>query len=487
MAKKKFTQLPVADALTGDEIVAVVQSGTSKQTTAQDIADLATDGGDLVDSVTGDGVDNTDSANPIISFPTLSEAILKGGQIDTSRDVTVTGTAVLSIQSDTASLLFLGNGGIELDLGSDADGDMFRRAPGSGQIERRTPAQVLTDIGAQAALGFTPENVANKATDFSTIDNTKYPTVQAVQTEIIARVAGLAWKAPVTCATTANITLSGEQTIDGVSTSAVRVLVKNQSTQSQNGIYVSAAGAWSRASDADTGTELHGATVTVQQGTSNADTTWVQTTDGITIGSSNIVWTQFGSSVPDASSSVKGIAKLYTATGSGTDGAMDQNSATNAIASKVAKGGDTMGGNLAMDGNKVTGLAAATANGDAVRFEQLPPKVIQIACSDETTALTTGTKATFRMPYAMTVSAVRASLTTAQASGSIFTVDIKESGTTILSTLITIDNTEKTSTTAVTAPVISDTALADDAEMTVLITQIGASGAAGLKVSIIGS
>lgn len=114
-------------------------------------------------------------------------------------------------------------------------------------------------------------------------------------------------------------------------------------------------------------------------------------------------------------------------------------------------------------------------------------KVIQVACSDETTALTTGTKVTFRMPYAMTVTAVRASLTTTQASGNIFTVDIHDSGTTILSTKITIDNGEETSTTAVTPPVISDTALADDAEITIDIDQIGNGTAAGLKVSIIGT
>jgi len=60
---------------------------------------------------------------------------------------------------------------------------------------------------------------------------------------------------------------------------------------------------------------------------------------------------------------------------------------------------------------------------------------IQLACSDETTALTTGVgKITFRMPYAFTLTGVRASLTTAQASGNIFTVDINEGGVSILST-----------------------------------------------------
>jgi uncharacterized protein YuzE len=113
---------------------------------------------------------------------------------------------------------------------------------------------------------------------------------------------------------------------------------------------------------------------------------------------------------------------------------------------------------------------------------------IQLAASDETTALTAGTaKVTFRMPYAMTLTAVRASLTTAQASGSIFTVDINESGTSILSTKLTIDNTEKTSVTAATPAVISDTALADDAEITIDIDQIGNGTATGLKITLIGT
>jgi len=116
------------------------------------------------------------------------------------------------------------------------------------------------------------------------------------------------------------------------------------------------------------------------------------------------------------------------------------------------------------------------------------PFELVVAASDETTALTTGTaKITFRMPRAVTLTSVRASLTTAQASGSIFTVDINEGGTSILSTKLTIDNTEKTSTTAATPPVISDANLADDAEMTIDIDQIGNGTAKGLKVMLIGT
>jgi len=112
---------------------------------------------------------------------------------------------------------------------------------------------------------------------------------------------------------------------------------------------------------------------------------------------------------------------------------------------------------------------------------------IGIAASDETTDLTTGTaKATFRMPYALTLTAVRATVTTAP-TGSVLTVDINESGTTVLSTKITIDATEKTSVTAATPPVISDTDLANDAEITIDIDTIGSTIAGtGLKIWLIG-
>jgi hypothetical protein len=116
---------------------------------------------------------------------------------------------------------------------------------------------------------------------------------------------------------------------------------------------------------------------------------------------------------------------------------------------------------------------------------QGPAEVIGIAVSDEETALTTGNaKVTFRMPFAMTLTAVRASLSTASTSG-LPTFDINEGGTTILSTKLTIDANEKTSTTAATAPVISDTALADDAEITIDIDVAG-TGAKGAKVYLIG-
>ena len=107
---------------------------------------------------------------------------------------------------------------------------------------------------------------------------------------------------------------------------------------------------------------------------------------------------------------------------------------------------------------------------------------LQFAITDQVTVLTTGTaKFTTRFP-ACTVLAVRSSLKTASTSG-LPTVDINEGGTTILSTKLTIDINVTTSTTAATPAVISDAAIADDAEITFDIDTAG-TGAKGLIVSM---
>lgn len=103
-----------------------------------------------------------------------------------------------------------------------------------------------------------------------------------------------AFKRSVLVATTANITLSGTQTIDGIAVVAGnRVLVKNQNTTANNGIYVVAAGAWSRAADADTASEMGGATVNVDSGTTQGGQLWntsFKTTD--TLGTTAMTWAE---------------------------------------------------------------------------------------------------------------------------------------------------------------------------------------------------
>jgi hypothetical protein len=119
----------------------------------------------------------------------------------------------------------------------------------------------------------------------------------------------------------------------------------------------------------------------------------------------------------------------------------------------------------------------------------ITPVLIQAACSDEATPLTTGSgKLVFRAPYAFTLTDVRASVTTAPTGGTLLTVDVNEGGTTVLSTKLTFDAAEKTTTTAATQRVISDSAIADDAEISIDIDAVGSTIAgAGLKITLIGT
>lgn len=106
---------------------------------------------------------------------------------------------------------------------------------------------------------------------------------------------GLTTKAAVHAATTANITLSGLQTIDGISVlTGERVLVKNQSTAANNGIYLANSGAWARANDMDVWAEFPSAYCFVQEGTTQADTGWVCTSDiNGTLGVTAVTFVQF--------------------------------------------------------------------------------------------------------------------------------------------------------------------------------------------------
>lgn len=105
---------------------------------------------------------------------------------------------------------------------------------------------------------------------------------------------GISWKQPVLAATTANITLSGAQTIDTVSVVAGdRVLVKDQTAEAENGIYVAAAGAWSRSADADNWDELVSALVFVESGTQAGSAWYCPIQSGGTLGTTAVTWNNF--------------------------------------------------------------------------------------------------------------------------------------------------------------------------------------------------
>ena len=145
-----------------------------------------------------------------------------------------------------------------------------------------------TTIGATApsSAAFTTASVSTAPVSGNDVVNKTYLDFYA---------AGISWKQPVLCGTTTNITLSGLQTIDGVTVVAGnRVLVKSQTAPAQNGIYLASATAWSRAPDADTWDELISALVFVESGSTLAGSAWYCTIQrGGTLGVTAITWSNF--------------------------------------------------------------------------------------------------------------------------------------------------------------------------------------------------
>ena len=164
----------------------------------------------------------------------------------------------------------------------------------SGTITNAQLANSSLTVGTTSiALGGTSLTLGGLTSVAVTQDPTT--SLQLATKQYVDAVAqGLNTKPAVLVATTANITLSGEQTIDGITTSLSRVLVKNQTLPANNGIYVSSATAWTRAVDASTWNQLISAYVFVEEGTTQADTGWVCTVDpGGTLGVTAVTWAQF--------------------------------------------------------------------------------------------------------------------------------------------------------------------------------------------------
>lgn len=165
-------------------------------------------------------------------------------------------------------------------------------ATGAG-IELSKLEKIVIPADGSVAFSGDQSMGGNKLTGLGT------PTAgtDAVNKDYVDGVAtGLDVKDSVRVATTGNITLSGTQTIDGVAVIAGdRVLVKDQTVASTNGIYIVASGAWTRATDADTDEEVTaGMFCFVEEGTANADTGWVLSTNNpITVGTTDLAFTKF--------------------------------------------------------------------------------------------------------------------------------------------------------------------------------------------------
>jgi hypothetical protein len=168
-----------------------------------------------------------------------------------------------------------------------------------------TTAVVAGDITALVdstyvnVTGDTMTGDLNMGTNYVKMDNPPTLATHAANKAYVdAAVAGLSWKKAVRVATTGNITLTpAPASIDGVTlVTNDRVLVKDQTSAAQNGVYVFNGTDLVRATDMDAAAEFAGATVFVTEGTTNADTGWTQTAEVVTLGTDPVTWVQFSGS-----------------------------------------------------------------------------------------------------------------------------------------------------------------------------------------------
>jgi hypothetical protein len=225
----------------------------------------------------------------------------------TGSPITIAGTLTASLANQNANVVFAGptNGA--------AAAPTFRALVNADVPTTLTGKTIsgsdntLSNIGnsslTNSSLTIGTTNIALGATSLTlggltSIDLTQDPTtaLQVATKQYVDNVAeGLDVKASCIAATTGDITLSGAQTIDGVSVVAGnRVLVKNQSAAEENGIYIADNATWFRSSDANTWDELRSAFTFIEQGTTNGDTGWVCTINaGGTLGVTAVTWSQF--------------------------------------------------------------------------------------------------------------------------------------------------------------------------------------------------
>lgn len=232
-----------------------------------------------------------------------------------------------------------------------------------------TNGSVVLAPNGTGSVDVSGKKITNLATPTAANDAVTKAYADALRT-------GLDVKQSVRAATTANITLSGTQTIDGIALSVGdRVLVKNQTTASQNGIYVVASGAWTRATDADEDAEVTSGLFTyVESGTSNQSTTYVLTTTGtITLGTTALSFSTF--SAPGSFVAGSGLTQDGSTFNVGAGTGLVANSDDIALTGQalalhnLATNGlfvRTGAGTVAARSVAVTGTGISVTNGDGV-------------------------------------------------------------------------------------------------------------------------
>jgi hypothetical protein len=248
----------------------------------------------LVDTESSSASDDLDRISNV-NHPDGRVVII--GTVDAARDVTVRH----GLATSGNNLRILLAGGVDLVL-SDPSMRLVLQRRGTDWVELdrsygSQSAAERTAIGAAASGAVTASGLTMATARFLGRTSASTGAIEELDATAVRNALASAWKDPVRVATTANLaSLSGTQTIDGVSVAAgERVLVKDQTTASANGIYVCASGSWSRAADADAWAELPGAVVAVMQGTVNADQVYLCTSNpGGTLGTTAVTWAQVG-------------------------------------------------------------------------------------------------------------------------------------------------------------------------------------------------
>ena len=242
----------------------------------------------------GEGIDVTHAGSVITVAGEDASTTNKGVASFNTNNFTVSSGAV-STKNITLGTSTLTNGSTTLSLAGLQQLDVDNI---------RVDANTISATNTNGSVVLSPNGTGSVDVSGKKITNLAEPTADtdaATKYYVDAARSGLDVKASVHAATTANITLSGTQVVDGVSLIVGdRVLVKDQSTGSQNGIYVVASGAWARSADADNnpgGEVTSGMFTFVEEGTVNASTGFVLTTsDPITLGTTALTFTLFSSS-----------------------------------------------------------------------------------------------------------------------------------------------------------------------------------------------
>ncbi len=234
--------------------------------------------------------------NTALGYTAYNGAANPSGFITTNQAITVSGDATGS--GTTTIALTLANSGVAAGTYTKVTVDA------KGRVTVGANPTTLAGYGITDALNAgTGGSVAGNITMTSGATITGLPNPVSgsdaanrayVDASIASVVSGTSWRANAMVTTTANIALTGLQTIDGYTTlSGDRVLVKDQTDPTENGVYVAAAGAWVRGIDTDTGAEILGMAILVLNGTVNQFTQWVNTNTGsITIGTDAINYTK---------------------------------------------------------------------------------------------------------------------------------------------------------------------------------------------------